>query len=252
MVDWILRQVIDPAVIWFILLIWVVVRGGKVGQIIFAALTLLGSSSYLSYLAAQPLESYAANQNASLGDALQRVKIKCQNYQGVIALGGVIPNLDYDPKKGIQTTAGSERLTEPVALYKICPNLKLIFTSFGPQSTATVGEAELAKIYWQRLGVKPGDIKIENKSTNTYENAINTKALLKDNGRYLLVSSAAHLKRADEAFTKAGVEVDLIPVDFLFTAKPATWQITPLATLNAWRAITHEYIGIYYYRWFKY
>jgi hypothetical protein len=24
MVDWILRQVIDPAVIWFILLIWVV------------------------------------------------------------------------------------------------------------------------------------------------------------------------------------------------------------------------------------
>ena len=252
MVEWILRQLIDPAVIWFIWLIWVVLRGRRVGQIIFALITLLGSSSALSFSAAQPLENYASQKNLSLSDAAGRAKIKCQNYQGVIALGGVIPNLDYDPKKGIQTTAASERLIEPVAIYKICPNLKLIFTSFGPQSNAKIGEAELAKIYWQRLGVKEGDIKIENKSTNTYQNAVNTKALLKDNGRYLLISSAYHLKRADEAFTNVGVMVDLIPVDYLWSGKPKFWQITPLASLNSRRAITHEYIGIYYYRWFKY
>ena len=99
MVEWILRQLIDPAVIWFIWLSWVVLRGRRVGQIIFALITLLGSSSALSFSAAQPLENYASQKNLSLSDAAGRAKIKCQNYQGVIALGGVIPNLDYDPKK---------------------------------------------------------------------------------------------------------------------------------------------------------
>jgi uncharacterized SAM-binding protein YcdF (DUF218 family) len=252
MVDWIIRQLIDPAVIWFIYLIWVVIKAKRSSLILFAAITLLGSSSYLAYLTAQPLENYAKSKNSILSDATKRGQIDCEKYKGVITLGGVIPNLDYVPSKGIQTTAGSERLTEAVAIYRICPNLDLIFTSFGPKSNAQVGEAELAAIYWQNLGVKKVDIKIENRSTNTYQNAINTKALLKDNGPYLLISSAAHLKRADEAFTKASLKVDLIPVDYLWSSKPALYQLSPLASLASWRSITHEYIGIFYYRWFKY
>jgi uncharacterized SAM-binding protein YcdF (DUF218 family) len=253
MVQYLLRAVIDPAVIWstclILLLFFEQIRRRLL--IPFVVITLLGSNSLIAYLAALPLERYGIN-NFTYGDQTQLSKLNCLDYKGVIALGGVIPNEDFDPKYGAQITAGAERITRPVALYKQCPNLDLIFTSFGPAQAAEIGEAELAKRFWLSLGVAEKDIKIENESINTYENAVNTKALLGSKDSYLLITSATHMRRAHTTFTKVGLKVDPISVDYLWTKPPAFYEFSPVNNLQSWRAIFHEYIGITYYHFFKF
>jgi uncharacterized SAM-binding protein YcdF (DUF218 family) len=166
------------------------------------------------------LERYGIN-NFAYGDQTQLRKLNCQDYEGVIALGGVIPSENFNPKYGVQITDGVERITQPVALYQQCPNLDLIFTSFGPARAVGIGEVELAQQFWLSVGVEKGGIKIENnKSINTYENAINTKALLGSKDRYLLITSAAHIRRAHTTFTKVGLKVDPISVDYLWSQSP--------------------------------
>jgi uncharacterized SAM-binding protein YcdF (DUF218 family) len=248
-VEWLLRQVVDPAVIWSILLILILFFQPVRQKVFipFVVITLLGANSLITYLAISPLERYAI-ENFPYADQTKMAKINCKQYQGVIALGGVIPNADYNPKLGIQITQGVERVTQPVALYKQCPNLDLIFTSFGPESGAQLGEAQLAKEFWIAMGVAAGDIKIENESHNSYENAVNTKALLGNKGRYLLVTSAAHMKRAHTSFTKVGMKTDPIAVDYLFTIRPKPYHFAPLNNLAAWRSLTHEYLGLIYYQ----
>jgi hypothetical protein len=61
MVQYLLRAVIDPAVIWstclILLLFFEQIRGRLL--IPFVVITLLGSNSLIAYLAALPLERYA-------------------------------------------------------------------------------------------------------------------------------------------------------------------------------------------------
>jgi uncharacterized SAM-binding protein YcdF (DUF218 family) len=252
-VQYLLRAVIDPAVIWSTCLILLLFFEQIRRRLLlpFVVITLLGSNSLIAYLAALPLERYGTN-NFTYGDQTQLGKLNCQDYKGVIALGGVIPNEDFNPKYGVQITDGVERITQPVALYQQCPNLDLIFTSFGPARAVGIGEAELAQRFWLSVGVEKGDIKIENKSINTYENAINTKALLGSKDRYLLITSAAHMRRAHTTFTKVGLKVDPISVDYLWSQSPKFYDFTPLHNLQSWRSISHEYIGIAYYHLVKF
>jgi uncharacterized SAM-binding protein YcdF (DUF218 family) len=253
MIEYLLRQLVDPAVIWTASLILILFLSSIRQRLLipFVVITLLAANSLITYLATSPLERYGIN-NFPYSDQTKIGKLNCQDYKGVIALGGVIPNEDFNPKYGEQITAGAERITRPVALYKQCPNFDLIFTSFGPERGADIGEAELAKRFWLSLGVAEKDIKIENKSINTYENAVNTKALLGSKDSYLLITSATHMRRAHTTFTKVGLKVDPISVDYLWTKPPAFYEFSPVNNLQSWRSIFHEYVGIAYYHFFKF
>jgi hypothetical protein len=145
---------VDPAVIWTFTLILILFFSSIRKRLLipFVVITLLASNSLITYLATSPLERYGIS-NFPYSDQTKIGKLNCQDYKGVISLDGVIPNEDFNPKYGAQITAGVERITRPVALYKQCPNFDLIFTSFGPARAAEIGEAELAKSFWLSLGV---------------------------------------------------------------------------------------------------
>jgi uncharacterized SAM-binding protein YcdF (DUF218 family) len=252
--EWVLRSLIDPIFIWLALLTLIVVffwraklRWAKVTLALFLALTFLASSLNLAFHAAQPLESYAL-ENFKYADYRERTNIPCERYEGVIALGGVIPNSDFNPLIGIQVGSSAERAIEPVRLQRFCPNFKLIFTSFGKDLNGEVGESELARELWQDLGVNEDSIKVENQSTNTYENARESAKLLGVENRWLLVTSASHMKRAIESFRGFGMKVDPIPVDYLFSQSPSLLEFSIFDGLSIWRTISHEYFGIFYYR----
>src|SRR5258706_7873052 len=68
----------------------------------------------------------------------------------------------------------------------------------------------MVKKFLVEIGIPPEDIIIENKSNNTYENAIFTKEILQrdfPNGRFLLFTAAFHMRRAVACFKKVGMEV---------------------------------------------
>ncbi|NDE84121.1 MAG: YdcF family protein, partial [Actinobacteria bacterium] len=65
--------------------------------------------------------------------------------------------------------------------------------------------------------------------------------------RWLLVTSAAHLKRAYATFSKAGLNVDPIPVDYIFSQRPPIWSLAPLSSVPGWQGVIHEYVGGIYY-----
>ena len=248
-----LRALVDPALIWvlFVLVLsWIVWRRGfRFARILFALFvvySLVLSSPYALYLASRPLENFAL-EKFKYADASLRDEMPCGDYEGVIALGGVIPNAEFNKVTGIQLSAGAERATEPVRLWNKCPEFKLVWSSFGKSFEDGPGESELARDFWISLGVPNSKIIIENGSTNTRENAIETKKLLGGDKRWLLVSSAAHLKRAHATFTKAGLKVDPIPVDYLFEQRPQIWLISPLSTVSGWNGVVHEYVGGIYY-----
>jgi uncharacterized SAM-binding protein YcdF (DUF218 family) len=242
--EWVLRLLIDPLFIWLALLTLIVVlfwraklRWAKVSLALFLALSFLASSLILAFHAAQPLESFAL-ENFKYADYRERPNLPCERYEGVIALGGVIPNSDFSRLRGIQVGSSAERVIEPVRLQRFCPNFKLVFTSFGKDLNGEVGESELARELWR----------VENQSTNTYENARESAKLLGVEGRWLLVTSASHVKRAVESFRGFGMQVDPIPVDYLFSQSPSLLEFSIFDGLSIWRTISHEYFGILYYR----
>ena len=249
--EWSLRLLVDPATL-FLLLALVSFIFRKTRFKLFFIWTVFGfsialSSQSLAYLASEPLERYAINRSGGLND-VRAAGALCTNYAGVITLGGVIPNSEHNASRGIQLGSSAERIVEPVKLFQKCPNLKLVFTSFGKNLGDEVGESELAREVWVSLGVPKESIQIENASTSTRENALRTSEMLGTEDRWLLVTSALHMKRAIGAFEKVGMAVDSVPVDYLFTQPPKPWSFSFLDGMNLWRAISHEYFGYAYYK----
>ena len=66
------------------------------------------------------------------------------------------------------------------------------------------------------LGIPAERIELEDRSRNTVENAVFTRALVnpKPNERWLLVTSAAHMPRAIGTFRQAGFPIEAYPVDW--------------------------------------
>jgi uncharacterized SAM-binding protein YcdF (DUF218 family) len=106
---------------------------------------------------------------------------------GVIALGGT-----------------NERIREAGRLARQYPHLRVIVSGAEPGPSL------------QRLGpnIDKSRIEIETASRNTHENAVNTTVLAKPRpgDRWLLITSAWHMRRALCAFRAAGFDLEPWPV----------------------------------------
>jgi uncharacterized SAM-binding protein YcdF (DUF218 family) len=136
---------------------------------------------------------------------------------GVIVLGGAIdPELSAARGTAALTDSG-ERLTEGVRLSRVYPKARIVFSggSWLP-SSSDAGEASTAQKFFIDMGVPPERITLENRSRNTYENAVFSAAALtpKPGEQWLLVTSAFHMPRAMGCFRTAGFAVTPWPVDY--------------------------------------
>ncbi len=114
----------------------------------------------------------------------------------------------------------------------------------------------------EMVGVPSEAILEENRSQNTYENALYCANLLKERNihRVILVTSALHMPRSVKLFEKQGIEVIPAPADFAVPFQE--WeelQDAPLparliallpssSNLQLTTSVLHEYIGILVYR----
>jgi uncharacterized SAM-binding protein YcdF (DUF218 family) len=110
------------------------------------------------------------------------------------------------------------------------------------------------------LGVPNSAILQDSKSLNTYQNAVNVRQIMQEQGirRVLLVTSAMHMPRSLRIFQRQGIEAIPAPTDFLITQQEINEpSSSPQATLlnlvpdadqlqNTTRALK-EYIGTVVY-----
>jgi uncharacterized SAM-binding protein YcdF (DUF218 family) len=114
-------------------------------------------------------------------------------------------------------------------------------------------EADFLKEKFLLHKVKLTDIIIENKSRNTFENAVFTKKIIDSlqlNGPFILISSAWHLRRATKVFTKAGLIVKPYPCAFEAISKKYNIEdyVWPnLKALITWGSLLKEIVGLAIY-----
>lgn len=137
------------------------------------------------------------------------------NYDiGVVLSGMVVYNKDL---KVLSARRGIDRIWQAITLYKKGKiNKILISGDTGYVIRKGLHEADQLKEVLVEWGIPFEDIIIENKSKNTYENALFTGSLMKKNKfkkKFLLITSALHMPRASACFKKQNLKFDVFATD---------------------------------------
>jgi len=172
--------------------------------------------------------------------------------EAIIVLGGGIdPRVETRPYPDLQS--GADRVWHAARIFR-AGKAPLLILSGGviPRLGTKVSEAEAMRIFLVDLGVPTKAIRLEERSRNTYENAVFTEEILRKSGltRVLLVTSALHMPRAMAAFRAAGVEAIPAPTDFMVRDEPSQllhW-LPDVKSLTVSTAVWHEYLGLWMYR----
>lgn len=167
---------------------------------------------------------------------------------GIIVLGGSTDEFISFFRDTVALNESAERLTEAVRLARLYPTARLVFSGGSSAANPPTTEAAVARRLWTEMGLSPDRITVEDRSRNTWENAVFTKEIIgpQPSETWLLVTSASHMPRSVGIFRKVGLTVLAYPVDYrtmgnggdFKTVRKADQSFQDLAT--AW----HEWIGL--------
>ena len=176
-----------------------------------------------------------------------------EQYEAGILLAGFV-GFEFKTKQGFYGGA-SDRFIQAVRLYKLGHIKKILITGgSGSVLRQEYKEADFVKDQLQQMGVAKEDILSENQSRNTYENAVYSKKLLDSlqlKGPYLLITSAMHMKRSQQVFTKVGLNTVAYPCNFTSINNPQLfWEsVTPSHhAFQGWDNYLKEVVGLLVYK----
>lgn len=175
------------------------------------------------------------------------------------------PALDWAPRNVIVLLTGDSvyipydkvepsgvayaRITEAAVLYRDCRQArvgcKLLVSGGDPSRVGTTLAASYGRVLGE-LGVPNGDLILESRSNNSWQNAQFSRPLLARLGapRIWLVSSAWHLRRSMLYFDRFGIEATPVRADYL----RANIGVRPSASNVLLTDIAlHEYLGMAQY-----
>jgi uncharacterized SAM-binding protein YcdF (DUF218 family) len=179
----------------------------------------------------------------------------------VILGGGTEPAID--PRQSVEVNAAGDRVVYGAILARQFPEATIILSGGDIDflDLASSSPAEDMVSLLELLGTSDENILIQGESQNTYEDALYTCAMLKENGLHntLLITSATHMPRSVAVFQKQGCEVIATPTDF--TVTEAAWQklwhpnveeflinlVPSHSNLSTLTKSIKEYIGIWVY-----
>tara|TARA_R110000796_G_scaffold71409_5_gene162146 strand:+ start:14850 stop:15575 length:726 start_codon:yes stop_codon:yes gene_type:complete len=180
------------------------------------------------------------------------------NEVGVYDVGIVFSGVtkgSKSPKDRVYFDRGADRITHTLQLYKE-GKLKHIIVSggLGFQQVGMSIAAERLKSFLVMAGVPDSVITVEPNAVNTYENAVESAKILKrdfPNQKYLLITSAFHMKRSSLCLAKQGVEFDEFPADY-YTGRPSfnfdDVFIPKAESLKKWETLFKEWVGLATYK----
>lgn len=173
---------------------------------------------------------------------------------GILVLGGgADAEASFTRARQIELNQAGDRILEMIALARRFPDAQIIFSGgAGELLGSGVPEADEIARKIEFYGLDPRRIRFENRSRNTWENALFTREMVqpKPDERWLLVTSAFHMPRSMGVFRKAGFVVEAHPVDFRASGPLDAWQ--PFSSLSRGLArldiAAKEWFGLLAYR----
>lgn len=170
---------------------------------------------------------------------------------GIIVLGGSLSNPGVVQRYGaISMNERAERIVEFAMLARRFPEARLVFTGgSGDLRQQAQPEAERLKPFTADLGIAPGRMEYEERSRNTWENALFSKQQIQPQPgeRWLLVTSAAHIPRSVGIFRQVGWPVIPFPVDYESDGTPPLFWFDPVVNWYMVNIAAHETIGLIVY-----
>jgi uncharacterized SAM-binding protein YcdF (DUF218 family) len=180
----------------------------------------------------------------------------------IVVLGGGTESAQF-PRPGVEVNAAGDRVLYAARLYKQGKAQKIILTGGnitwleGRTMTPADEMADLLAL----LEIPTQDVWLQPESQNTFEDALYTSRMLKENGveSVLLVTSAMHMPRSVALFEQQGVRVIPAPADFtvtqagwqsLFSPDPQALLVNLLPNTSSLSLTTNaikEYIGLLVY-----
>lgn len=154
-------------------------------------------------------------------------------------------------KDRVYFNQGADRITHALQLYNEGKVKHIVVTgglSFKQMNNTT--SAERLRDFLVMAGVPPADITVEANAVNTYQNAVETAKILNQefpHQKYLLITSAFHMKRSALCLKAQGITFDEFPADY--RSETATYKIDDLIipraqAIERWELIIKEIVGI--------
>lgn len=141
--------------------------------------------------------------------------------EAIVVLGGSTRSPIY-PRPWVDLNEAGDRILHGIRLYKAKKAPLLVFSGgrVAWRGGGNPESADMAAIA-TAWGVPASAIAQDPTSLNTYQNAVNVKALLaeRDLNHILLVTSAMHMPRALAIFRHQGMNAIAAPTDFLVSAQ---------------------------------
>ena len=190
----------------------------------------------------------------SLEDKYTYEKNTLTSLKGVIVLGGGTGSGKIASDRNDWTLSeGSERIIKAFEYLQNVPEGQVIFTGMsGSLKFEGLSEADLTRQILNALKIKTTNVYFEDKSKNTYQNAIFSKKILdKSNvNRWGIITSATHMNRAIATFRKnlTDKKFEALPVDFKTGNSLYLFPGNMNGSLSLWHIYIHEIIGFWAYK----
>ena len=226
------------------LLFWRGERGRRIGRALAALLALLAL--------AVAATAFPDRLLAPLEDRFPPPAVLPERIDGIVVLGGSVDELVSEARGQVALTQAAARLSETVTLARRYPDARILFSGgSGRLFPGKLSEAVLAERFVTALGIAAARLTLEDRSRNTYENALFSQRLAhpKPGERWLLVTSAAHMPRAVGVFRAAGWSVIAYPVDYRTMGDGnSSHRLDFAASLEVLDAAAKEWMGLVVYR----
>jgi len=136
------------------------------------------------------------------------------------------------------------RLVEGIRISRLLPDSKLVISG-GKNRWDPVANTQVVGDVALRIGIAPEMIVIEKRPKDTFEEAEILKGLLAKKP-FVLVTSAAHMKRAMTIFEKLGMQPLPAPTDFILKNRPGakidSW-LPSCGNLGISKRVIYEWMG---------
>jgi uncharacterized SAM-binding protein YcdF (DUF218 family) len=213
----------------------------------YKKITLYLMTFFILFFGNSGISGYILN---SFEKAFLKPQINLSEITGLLILGGPIEEKSYHNFSEIALNGQVERLISAIELYNINKDLIILYSGFSNKINPTLSEAEEAKIFFKRMGIKEDKIILEKKSKNTLQNIVYSKNIIeKIGGNWLLITSASHMKRAMFLSQELKLKVRPYPVDWQIKKKSfSLLSYNFRLSFRYWEIILHELVGIIYYK----
>lgn len=170
-----------------------------------------------------------------------------KNIDVIVVLGGgasdirTLNNTFASEASAARLLYGIEMFNKYRAKYLLCAG----------KGAAKISEGEVMAKMALALGVPKEKIRIDAKSNNTWEHAVELNKLFTNKNIHVgLVTSGYHMKRSEKEFKKYFRNVVPLPASYLYSStkeKNVLKYIPQTVTLNATATILREFIGFLWY-----